>query len=72
MESGLLTHEKAADESVRTLVPGQVEDERPDFLKDCEHREKELMRKIDWRLLPVSGIMYAVALIDRVNVGIRA
>ncbi|OAX77878.1 hypothetical protein ACJ72_07818 [Emergomyces africanus] len=30
--------------------------------------EKALMRKIDWRLLPILGALYAIALIDRVNI----
>lgn len=30
--------------------------------------EKKLMRKIDWRLLPILGALYSIALIDRVNV----
>lgn len=30
--------------------------------------EKKLMRKVDWRLLPILGALYSIALIDRVNV----
>jgi hypothetical protein len=30
--------------------------------------EKKLIRKIDWRLLPILGALYSIALIDRVNV----
>lgn len=63
MDTGVLTQEKHADESAETLGG-----ERPDFLKECEHREKELIRKVDWRLLPVLGALYAVALVDRINV----
>jgi hypothetical protein len=30
--------------------------------------EKRLIRKIDWRLLPILGALYSIALIDRTNV----
>jgi hypothetical protein len=30
--------------------------------------EKKLIRKVDLRLLPILGALYAIALIDRVNV----
>ena len=68
MEPLTLAREKTVDESVEALTPEQVEDERPDFLRDCEHREKQLVRKVDWRLLPVLGGLYAIALVDRSNV----
>lgn len=29
---------------------------------------KQLMRKIDWRLIPILGAMYSVSVIDRANV----
>jgi hypothetical protein len=32
------------------------------------HTEKKLIRKIDWRLLPILGALYSIALIDRVNI----
>jgi hypothetical protein len=39
---------------------------------DCEAfdeiEEKKLIRKIDWRLLPILGALYSIALIDRTNV----
>ena len=33
-----------------------------------EVEEKRLVRKIDWRLLPILGALYSIALIDRTNV----
>ncbi|KIX07327.1 uncharacterized protein Z518_01980 [Rhinocladiella mackenziei CBS 650.93] len=32
------------------------------------HTESRLMRKVDWRLLPILGALYSIALIDRVNI----
>ncbi|KAG6892831.1 hypothetical protein C0992_012318, partial [Termitomyces sp. T32_za158] len=32
--------------------------------------ERKTMRKIDLRLLPLLGILYALALIDRTNLGV--
>lgn len=34
------------------------------------HSENKLMRKVDWRLLPILGALYSIALIDRVNVSL--
>lgn len=56
--------EKSGDESPRAT---QVEEDY-EFLQECQPREKELMRKVDWRLLPILGALYAIALVDRVNV----
>lgn len=33
-----------------------------------EIEEKRLIRKIDWRLVPILGALYSIALIDRTNV----
>jgi len=30
--------------------------------------ERKLMRKIDWRLLPILGALYSISLIDRTNI----
>ena len=30
--------------------------------------ERKLLRKIDWRLLPILGALYSISLIDRTNV----
>ncbi|GBF63287.1 MFS transporter [Trichophyton mentagrophytes] len=45
-----------------------VDEDAIKFLEDCEHREKQLIRRIDWRLLPIIGAMYAISLIDRTNI----
>lgn len=45
-----------------------VDDDAIEFLEDCEHRERQLIRRIDWRLLPIIGALYAISLIDRTNV----
>ncbi|KAH7069905.1 major facilitator superfamily domain-containing protein [Paraphoma chrysanthemicola] len=34
----------------------------------AEIEEKKLMRKIDWRLLPILGALYSISLIDRTNI----
>ncbi|KAI8930801.1 hypothetical protein NX059_011824 [Plenodomus lindquistii] len=33
-----------------------------------EIEEKRLLRKVDWRLLPILGALYSIALIDRTNI----
>ena len=55
----------AESENGRAYSPSSPID---DFEAD---EEKKLMRKIDWRLLPILGALYSIALIDRVNVSIH-
>jgi hypothetical protein len=58
--------EKGSDEASH----GHVENGgSTEYLDDCAHREKQIIRRIDWRLLPILGALYAIALIDRINVG---
>ena len=42
------------------------------FVESFQPREKALIRKIDWRLLPILGALYAIALVDRINVRFSA
>jgi hypothetical protein len=39
---------------------------------DCESAEESTLfrRKIDWRMLPLLGVIYSIALIDRTNLGV--
>lgn len=40
-----------------------------DYGETYDHvEEKRLVRKVDWRLLPILGALYSIALIDRTNV----
>ncbi|ETN39115.1 uncharacterized protein HMPREF1541_05337 [Cyphellophora europaea CBS 101466] len=32
--------------------------------------QKRVIRKIDWRLLPILGLMYSISLVDRTNLGL--
>ncbi|KAK2746576.1 hypothetical protein FQN55_005564 [Onygenales sp. PD_40] len=45
-----------------------IEDSTLDAERESGINEKALIRKIDWRLLPILGALYAIALIDRVNI----
>lgn len=51
------------------LTPPQQGHELVEFDKKSE---KKLVRRIDYRLLPILGAMYSIALIDRVNVSYAA
>ncbi|TFK29438.1 high-affinity nicotinic acid transporter [Coprinopsis marcescibilis] len=42
----------------------------PEFIKKTLYVSTFCFRMIDWRLLPIMGMLYAVALIDRTNLGI--
>jgi hypothetical protein len=38
------------------------------IIEEQHAREKRLIRKVDLRLLPILGALYAISLVDRVNV----
>jgi hypothetical protein len=58
--------EKVDDGSPKEM---QLEHTASDSLEELDpHQHKQLIRKIDWRLLPMLGALYAIALIDRINV----
>lgn len=60
-------HDEKSNEEEK-VTQGELEYGSQEFLDECQPREKQLMRKVDWRLLPILGALYAIALIDRVNV----
>jgi hypothetical protein len=45
-----------------------MEIQRDTLLRYAQAYENELIRKVDRRLLPILGALYAISLIDRVNV----
>ncbi|OAG40778.1 hypothetical protein AYO21_05076 [Fonsecaea monophora] len=45
--------------------PQRVNEDQLDW---DQHAENKLVRKIDWRLIPILGALYSIALIDRVNI----
>ena len=47
----------------QSLLPSPI-----DRIQYDTHEEKKLIRKVDWRLLPILGALYSIALIDRVNI----
>jgi hypothetical protein len=49
--------------------PTATDNNVTDFAYD-QIEEKRLVRKIDWRLLPILGALYSIALIDRTNVSL--
>ncbi|KAL4783371.1 major facilitator superfamily domain-containing protein [Aspergillus varians] len=70
------THDRATEEKpspVQQLESIQLEagkkDDQPVYGIDEAH-QKRVMRRIDFRLLPILGIMYSISLIDRTNLGL--
>lgn len=58
------------DHEEQILDDAQFKEERdvPAILQEfSKEDEKKLLRKIDWRLLPITGAIYCVSLIDRTN-----
>ena len=44
------------------------EQEYPSILQEfSKEDEKKILRRIDWRLLPITGAIYCVSLVDRSN-----
>jgi hypothetical protein len=69
-----MSHEK---HHVRYVESGSGTGEKPNGFYNGEDGgiegydrayERKLMRKVDYRLLPILGALYAISLIDRVNV----
>lgn len=60
-----MDHEKREGSSSREEV---IDINYVDNIEASAVNEKALIRKVDWRLLPILGALYAIALIDRVNV----
>lgn len=51
------------------LSPPATGSNNTDYAFD-QVEEKRLIRKVDWRLLPILGALYSIALIDRTNVSL--
>ena len=49
------------------ISPTATDNNVADYAYD-QVEEKRLIRKVDWRLLPILGALYSIALIDRTNV----
>jgi hypothetical protein len=60
------THHNEALKGSGDVTPDIQQLESFDYDK---HAEKKLIRRIDVRLLPILGCLYAIAAVDRVNVG---
>jgi hypothetical protein len=61
------TEYKAYVNSKQNLSPPATGSNSTDHAFD-EIEEKKLVRKVDWKLLPILGALYSIALIDRTNV----
>ncbi|PGH36883.1 hypothetical protein GX50_00341 [[Emmonsia] crescens] len=61
-----VAHEKPSEE--KSSREEQIEHGGADTVEALAVNEKALIRKIDWRLLPILGALYAIALIDRINI----
>lgn len=66
MEPKLVT-EQAEHKHEAPVVTSPSEQDRIQY---DVHTEKKLVRRVDWRLLPILGALYSISLIDRVNVSI--
>lgn len=42
-------------------------EEHPDIARYSEAERKKILRHIDWRILPIVGLIYTISLMDRTN-----
>ncbi|EQB58678.1 major facilitator superfamily transporter [Colletotrichum gloeosporioides Cg-14] len=55
---------------VHQEVAGELTPEDQAFLDNFpEDRKKRVMRKLDWRLVPLLGLLYLISFLDRANIG---
>ncbi|KAJ3960887.1 hypothetical protein N0V92_002441 [Colletotrichum tropicale] len=55
---------------VHQEVAGEFTPEDQAFLDNFpEDRKKRVMRKLDWRLVPLLGLLYLISFLDRANIG---
>ncbi|KAF4850533.1 putative transporter [Colletotrichum siamense] len=55
---------------VHQEVAGELTPEDQAFLDNFpEERKKRVMRKLDWRLVPLLGLLYLISFLDRANIG---
>ncbi|KAI8261278.1 hypothetical protein K4K58_001410 [Colletotrichum sp. SAR11_239] len=55
---------------VHQEVVGELTPEDQAFLDNFpEDRKKRVMRKLDWRLVPLLGLLYLISFLDRANIG---
>ncbi len=60
------------DSAVQTehVVNGHISSEEAAFLASfSDEQRKRVLRKIDWRLVPMLLILYLISFIDRANIG---
>lgn len=62
-------HEKDMEDLKPSKSPDQWSaEENERILEPWSHREqKKLIRRVDYRLVPICGLMYCVSLLDRTN-----
>jgi hypothetical protein len=61
--NSIMAHSVASKNSVDNVYIEQLNTEDP-------HMERRVLRKIDFRLLPILGALYTIALIDRTNISV--
>lgn len=53
-----------------TVRNGNLSEEEAAFLSSfTDERRREIVRKVDWRLVPMLLILYLISFIDRANIG---
>lgn len=62
--------EKAQVVYTESIRNGDMSEEEAAFLSSfTDERRREIVRKVDWRLVPMLLILYLISFIDRANIG---
>lgn len=62
--------EKAQVVHTESIRNGNLSEEEAAFLSSfTDERRREIVRKVDWRLVPMLLILYLISFIDRANIG---
>lgn len=65
-------YEKATVVETEQLQHGKITAEEAAFLASfTDEQKKTVLRKVDWRLVPVLLVLYLISFIDRANIGER-
>lgn len=63
-------HEEVASQRSSQMAVTGLSQEDADFLANFpEDRKRKVLRKVDWRLVPMLLFLYLITYIDKVNIG---
>ena len=63
-------HEECVSQNSTQMAATSLSQEDADFLANfSEDRKRKVLKKVDWRLVPMLLFLYLITYIDKVNIG---